>query len=74
MTNASRPPDPQYHTRPVWVKTFIVIGILVLVFVVLSLTGVLPGGHGPGRHLPAGDSAPVQSLGGAAETSQSLRI
>jgi uncharacterized cupredoxin-like copper-binding protein len=37
------------------------IGALAVLFVILSLTGVLPGGlggHGPGRHLGGGDAYP----------------
>lgn len=44
---------------PRWVKVpLIIIGILVLLFVILRLTG-LGGEHGPGRHLSAGQAAPV---------------
>jgi hypothetical protein len=42
------------------VKVSIIVGILVLLLVILALTGVLGGQHGPGRHLPAssgGDTA-----------------
>lgn len=44
---------------PRWVKVpLIIIGILVLLFVILQLTG-LGGEHGPGRHLSAGQAAPA---------------
>jgi hypothetical protein len=57
---ADRPPDPDTGVRPTadrppstprWVKVSgIIVGVLVLVFVILQLTGVGPGagGHGPG--------------------------
>jgi hypothetical protein len=34
------------------VKVSIIVGILVLLVVILALTGVLGGQHGPGRHMP----------------------
>jgi hypothetical protein len=48
---------------PGWVKwSAIVIGILIVVFVVLQLTG-LGGEHGPGRHKsPGGAGAPSVSV------------
>jgi hypothetical protein len=50
---------------PRWVKvTAIVVGVLILLFVILQLTG-LAGQHGPGRHLSDGRS-PVVELGLAA--------
>jgi hypothetical protein len=66
---ADPPGDPvaEPHTRPRWVKPGMILGALALLFVILSLIGVLPGGpggHGPGRHLggdatpPAGSSTP----------------
>jgi hypothetical protein len=57
---ADRPPDLDTGVRPTadrppstprWVKVSgIIVGVLVLVFVILQLTGVGPGagGHGPG--------------------------
>jgi hypothetical protein len=43
---------------PRWVKvSAIVVGVLILLVVVLALTGVLGGQHGPGRHIP-GDQMP----------------
>jgi hypothetical protein len=51
---AGRPP-----AMPRWVKwSGIVVGVLVLLFVVLQLTG-LGGQHGPGRHLPGGGAPPA---------------
>jgi hypothetical protein len=44
---------------PRWVKwSGIVVGLLILLFVVLQLTG-LGGQHGPGRHLPGGGAPPT---------------
>jgi hypothetical protein len=41
---------------PRWVKVSgIIVGVLVLVFLVLQLTGV-GGEHGPGRHIPGGNA------------------
>ncbi|MQA63466.1 MAG: hypothetical protein GEU86_18715 [Actinophytocola sp.] len=55
-------PDSDHETpprMPRWVKVpAMVLGILILVFVILQLTGV-GGDHGPGRHLPGGDSSPA---------------
>ncbi len=40
---------------PRWVKVFGIIAlVLVLLFVIFMVTG-RGGGHGPGRHTPAGD-------------------
>lgn len=56
----SRPPG-----MPRWVKvTAIVVGVLILLFLVLQLTG-LAGQHGPGRHFSDGLS-PVDVLDPAA--------
>lgn len=68
MPDAPHPTNSQPPSRPVWVKAFILIGILAVIFVVLSLTGVLPGGpggHGPTRHIPTGDRSPEQSSPGS---------
>ena len=47
---------PSPPGMPRWVKvTALVVGILVLVFLVLQLTGIA-GQHGPGRHM-SGDGA-----------------
>lgn len=46
---------PPYST-PRWVKVFGIIAlILVLLFVIMIFTGV-GGPHGPGRHIPSGDT------------------
>ncbi len=42
---------------PGWVKVFgIIVIVLVLLFVVVQFTG--RGSHGPGRHIPSGDTPP----------------
>jgi hypothetical protein len=47
---------PPYPGTPFWVKVFgIIIIAVVLLFVILMLTR-RPGGHGPGRHMPSGDT------------------
>lgn len=55
-------PNPDNATpprMPRWVKVpAIVLGILVLIFVIVQLTGV-GGDHGPGRHQPGGGSSPA---------------
>ncbi|TFV79370.1 hypothetical protein E4P39_01630 [Blastococcus sp. CT_GayMR19] len=44
---------------PRWVKvSAIVVGVLILVFLVLQLTGIA-GDHGPGRHSSAGLTPPA---------------
>lgn len=43
---------------PRWVKVFGIIGIVVVLLIVLMLTGVFGGQHGPGRHTSSGDAAP----------------
>lgn len=56
---APDPDDEAPPRMPRWVKVpAIVLGILVLVFVILQLSGV-GGDHGPGRHLPGGGSSPA---------------
>jgi hypothetical protein len=70
MTDSNRDPDADaVRDRespprvPRWVKwSAIVIGILVLVFVVLQLTGI-GGEHGPGRHGPGGGPPPASVSG-----------
>jgi hypothetical protein len=61
-----RDTDSKLPTRPRWVKVAIIVGILVLVVLILALTGVLGGQHGPGRHLPSGSGGdtPPQSVTG----------
>ena len=56
---------------PRWVKvTAIVVGVLVLVFLVLQLTGIA-GNHGPGRHSSAGITPPVSLTTSAPSASAS---
>jgi hypothetical protein len=51
---------------PRWVKVSgLVVAAVILLLVVLALTGVLGGQHGPGRHMPGsnnpgGHTPPVQ--------------
>ncbi len=46
---------------PRWVKmSAIIVGALVLLVVILAVTGVLGGQHGPGRHLPGGHTPPIE--------------
>jgi uncharacterized cupredoxin-like copper-binding protein len=61
MADTPRDPVAKPPKRPVWVKIAMVIGALAVLFGILSLTGVLPGGpggHGPGRHLGGSDESP----------------
>ena len=61
MTYPPRRPDSEPHATPRWVKVFGVIALVViLLFVVLLLAG---GPHGPGRHMPGGDTPPAQRGG-----------
>lgn len=54
-----RPPSAP-PGMPRWVKAFLlVIGAIVVLLVVLAITGVLGGQHGPGRHLPSGRPSPA---------------
>jgi hypothetical protein len=50
--NGAELPDRGPNTgMPRWVKvSLIVVAVLVLAFVILNLTGIDPGNHGPGRH------------------------
>jgi hypothetical protein len=51
-----RPTGNQPPGTPRWVKVFgIVILILILLVAIAFITG-LGGEHGPGRHLPSGDT------------------
>jgi hypothetical protein len=46
---------------PPWVKlSLIIVGVLVVVFIVLNLTG-WGGNHGPGRHIGPGGGAQTPS-------------
>lgn len=61
-------------------KAFLILGALALLFVVLSLSGVLPGGpggHGPGRHTGGDDPSPgshgINGVGGPAPSSEATR-
>jgi hypothetical protein len=46
-------PDAKPHARPRWLKvSLIIVGALVLLVVILALTGVLGGAHGPGQFGP----------------------
>lgn len=56
---------------PRWVKvSAIVVGVLILVFLVLQLTGIA-GNHGPGRHSSAGITPPAGVTGSAPPSSAS---
>jgi hypothetical protein len=53
---------------PRWVWVFGIVGVLVVVLIVVAVVAGLGGDHGPGRHIPSGDSSgptPVDSLSGA---------
>jgi hypothetical protein len=43
---------PPYPGTPRWVKVFGIIALVLVLFVILMLTGVFGGEHGPGRHTP----------------------
>jgi uncharacterized cupredoxin-like copper-binding protein len=83
MADQSRYPVAKPHTRRRWVKVLMIIGALVLLFAILSFTGVLPGGpggHGPGRHLGGrGDTSPSSGqqntggVGGPADAGEAAR-
>jgi hypothetical protein len=64
MADAPRRTDPDAPPKvPRWLKiSGVVVGVLVLLFVILQLTGV-GGQHGPGRHLPGGDTPPASVTG-----------
>ncbi|UUV28691.1 hypothetical protein NQK81_28405 [Amycolatopsis roodepoortensis] len=57
MTEPPRRPGHDERPRmPRWVKVpAIIIGILIVVFLILQITG-FGGEHGPGRHLRGGGS------------------
>lgn len=47
---------PLYPGAPRWAKVFGIIAlVLVLLFIIVKFTGV-GGPHGPGRHMPSGDT------------------
>ena len=80
MSDPPADPVPGSHVRPRWVKAAMVFGFLALLFVVLSVTGVLPGGlggHGPGRH--SGDTSPstgpqlTSRIGGPVDPGEAAR-
>lgn len=64
MTEPTPLPDADRGTpprMPRWVRVAaIVVGLLILLFVVLQLTGI-GGEHGPGRHM-LGSTAPADPL------------
>ena len=56
---------PPYPGTPRWEKVSgIIVGVLVLVFVILQVTGVGPGagGHGPGMRGGGGGDSPPASV------------
>jgi len=65
MTETTPRSDTDHGTpprMPRWVKAAaIIVGLLILIFVVLQLTGIA-GDHGPGRHM-SGPPAPVGTSG-----------
>ena len=70
MTQPPLPADKDADTAresppraPRWVKVAaVVVGVLILVFLVLQLTGI-GGEHGPGRHM-SGDGASFEGVTG----------
>ncbi len=52
---AEPPADPDVGT-PRWVKVAGIIALLVILLVVVIAVSGKGGGHGPGRHTPAGDT------------------
>lgn len=53
MADPPHYPDSKPHTRPRWLKvSLIIVGVLILLVVILALTGVLGGQHGPGQFGP----------------------
>ncbi|MGN9806783.1 hypothetical protein [Micromonospora sp. L32] len=54
-----QPQEPGSSGVPRWVKLFgIIVVALLALFAIVQLTGIA-GEHGPGRHSPAGASAPA---------------
>lgn len=57
---AGSPPPSGSPGAPRWLKvSLIAVGAIVLVLVLLAITGVLGGQHGPGRHAPGGAPPPT---------------
>jgi hypothetical protein len=50
---------PAAETTPRWVKVFGLVAVVVILLFVVVLVVSGPGGHGPGRHSPAADTAPA---------------
>jgi hypothetical protein len=49
----AEPPISSQGGMPRWLKvSLIIVGALVLLVVILALTGLLPGQHGPGKFGP----------------------
>jgi cytochrome b561 len=62
--SGSRPEAEAPPGTPRWVKvTAIVVGLLILLFLVLQLTGIA-GEHGPGMHSSAGQSSTLVTTTG----------
>lgn len=60
MSDPSPPPEASPPGAPRWLKlSGIIVAALVVVIVILAVTGVLGGQHGPGRHLPGGGRSPA---------------
>lgn len=63
--NRERQTEEQPPSMPRWVKVSGVIVItLIMLFVILKLIGI-GGNHGPGRHIPMGDSEEQIEHGGS---------
>lgn len=58
-TSGDHPGADARHRRPVWVKGFLIAGVVLAVIIVLAL--VTGGNHGPQRHQP--DQGSGQSAG-----------
>jgi hypothetical protein len=50
---ADRRPIPSYPGTPRWVIAFGIVALILVLMVVIMVFGGV-GGHGPGRHKPAG--------------------
>ena len=53
-------PDDRAPAMPRWVKTFVIVALVLAVLVVIAL---LAGGHGPSRHMSSG-AVGVGAVGG----------